>query len=109
MSGWPMSLINGVGRGPRFPLRPDPWTGGLGYVDGMEIIPQSVATRLDNERGERIMLATFGCGLWRYLMQPDALRTRTSMQAHITTALGLWKPCITLVNVSRPDPPYGEP
>lgn len=89
-----------VGRGPRFPWRPDPSTGGLGYVDGMEIIRQSVATILDTEPGERIMLPSFGCGLRRYLMQPNTLTTRTLMQEDITTALSLWEPRITLVNVA---------
>jgi phage baseplate assembly protein W len=89
-----------VGNGPRFPLRPDPVTKRFEYVDGMELIRQSVAAILDTEPGERIMLPTFGCGLRRYLMEPNTLSTRTSMQQDIATALQQWEPRITGVNVA---------
>jgi len=89
-----------VGRGPRFPMRPDRGTGAFEYVDGMEIIRQSVATILDTDPGERIMLPSFGCGLRRYLMEPNTLSTRTSMEQDITTALQAWEPRIQLGNVA---------
>src|SRR2546423_820111 len=89
-----------LGRGPRFPLRPDLNTHAFEFVDGMEIIRQSVASILDTEPGERIMLPSFGCGLRRYLMEPNTLSTRTSMQDDITTALQQWEPRIKLVNVA---------
>ena len=88
-----------VGKGPRSPLRPTS-AGGMAYVEGMELIRQSVATILDTEPGERIMLPTFGCGLRRYLMEPNSLATRTAMAADISTSLQLWEPRITLVNVA---------
>ncbi len=89
-----------VGQGLRFPMRPDRDTGAFEYVDGMEIIRQSVATILDTDPGERIMLPSFGCGLRRYLMEPNTLTTRTSMEADITTALQAWEPRIQLGNVA---------
>jgi phage baseplate assembly protein W len=89
-----------LGRGPRFPFRPDPNTRALEQVDGMEIIRQSVATILDTEPGERIMVPSFGCGLRRYLMEPNTLTTRTSMQEDITAALQHWEPRIRLANVA---------
>jgi phage baseplate assembly protein W len=89
-----------LGRGPRFPLRPDPKTHDLKYVEGMDIIRQSIASILDTEPGERIMLPSFGCGLRRYLMEPNSLTTRTSMQADITAALQAWEPRISRVNVA---------
>lgn len=89
-----------VGRGPRFPLRPDPTTKSMAYVDGMELIRQSVATILDTEPGERLMLPSFGCGLRRYLMEPNTTLTRSSMAADISDALAEWEPRITLVNVA---------
>jgi hypothetical protein len=89
-----------LGRGPRFPLRPDPLTGRFEYVDGMEILRQSVAAILDTEPGERVMLPSFGCGLRRYLMQPNTLSTRTAMQEDISTALEQWEPRIRLARVA---------
>ena len=88
-----------VGKGPRFPLRPTS-EGSMAYVDGMELIRQSVATILDTEPGERIMLPTFGCGLRRYLMEPNSLATRTGMAEDISASLQRWEPRITLVNVA---------
>lgn len=89
-----------VGKGLRLPLRPDEVTGRFEYVDKMEIIRQSVATILDTEPGERIMLPSFGCGLRRYLMEPNTLTTRTAMAEDISRALQEWEPRIRLVNVA---------
>ena len=89
-----------VGRGPRFPLCPDPTTGRMEYVDGSELIRQSVATILDTEPGERVMQPTFGCGLRRYLMQPNSVTTRTAMSEDIGSSLQLWEPRITVTNVA---------
>lgn len=89
-----------TGVGLRFPLRPGPETQGLEYLGGMELIRQSIATILDTQPGERIMLPSFGCGLLRYLMEPNTLSTRTSMEQDIISALSQWEPRIRLVNVA---------
>jgi uncharacterized protein len=89
-----------LGTGLRFPIRPDPETRSFGFVDGMEIIRQSVEQILDTEPGERIMLPGFGCGLRRYLMEPNTLTTRTSMEQDITDSLRRWEPRIRLTNVA---------
>ena len=89
-----------LGRGLRFPLRPDPRTGSFAYVDGMDLIRQSVETILDTNPGERIMLPTFGCGLRRFLGEPNSLSTRTAMEEEITAALDRWEPRIQLGVVS---------
>ncbi|HEX8093008.1 GPW/gp25 family protein [Jatrophihabitans sp.] len=88
-----------VGQGPRFPLRPDE-NGALGWLEGMDLIRQSVAAVLDTEPGERIMRPDFGCGLQRYLMEPNTLTTRTAMTQDITAALERWEPRIRLTNVA---------
>jgi phage baseplate assembly protein W len=87
-----------LGTGVRFPLLPV--NGVLGYVSGMELIRQSVEIILDTEPGERIMLPAFGCGLRRYLMEPNTLSTRTAMQEDIATALATWEPRISVANVA---------
>lgn len=89
-----------TGTGVRLPFLPDPATGALGWVRGMDLIGQSVATILDTEPGERVMLPGFGCGLRRYVMEPNNLTTRTSMEADIRAALETWEPRIQLVNVA---------
>ena len=89
-----------LGTGLRFPLRPDDRTGALPTVAGMELVRQSIEQILDTEPGERIMLPGFGCGLRRYLMEPNNLTTRTAMTEDITTALGRWEPRIRVTNVA---------
>ena len=87
-----------LGTGVLFPLLPV--NGALGFVSGMELIRQSVEVILDTEPGERIMLPAFGCGLRRYLMQPNTLSTRTAMQEDIATALATWEPRISVSSVA---------
>ncbi len=89
-----------LGRGLRFPVRPDPLTGALPQVTGMELIRQSIEQILDTEPGERIMLPEFGCGLRRYLMEPNTLTTRTAIAEDIEGALSRWEPRIQLTEVS---------
>jgi len=96
-----------LGSGLRFPIRPDPVTGRLAGNTGMERIRQSIEQILDTEPGERIMLPEFGCGLQRYLMEPNTLTTRSAMQHDISDALGRWEPRIRLTDVAvtaREDP-----
>ena len=77
-----------------------PERSGFALIEGLELVRQSIATILDTEPGERIMLNTFGCGLRRYLMEPNTLTTRTAMQQDITSALEQWEPRIRLTNVA---------
>lgn len=89
-----------LGTGLGFPIRPDPISGALPRVAGMERIRQSIEQILDTEPGERIMLPGFGCGLRRYLMEPNTLSTRTAMAKDIDSALSRWEPRIRLTDVS---------
>jgi uncharacterized protein len=89
-----------IGRGPRFPLRPDPTTHAMAMVEREQIIRQSIEAILDTNPGERIMRPDFGCGLSRYLMEPNTVMTRTSMQRDINNALTQWEPRIQLTNVA---------
>lgn len=89
-----------LGKGLRFPVRPDPATRRFAFITGMDLVRQSIETILDTEPGERIMLPDFGCGLRRYLMEPNTLATRTSMENDITEALNRHEPRIRLTNVA---------
>jgi phage baseplate assembly protein W len=88
-----------LGTGVRFPLLPGP-DGRLAWVTGADAVRQSVETILDTEPGERIMFPEFGCGLRRYLMQPNTLSTRTTMRDDIVAALSAFEPRIRLTNVA---------
>jgi phage baseplate assembly protein W len=94
-----MTVEAWVGRGPRFPMLPGR-DGAIGVVGGEDIIRQSIETILETEPGERVMLPTFGCGLRRYLMEPNTTTTRASMRQDIDEALGRWEPRIRLTGVA---------
>jgi uncharacterized protein len=89
-----------LGKGLGFPIRPDPSTGRIPAAEGMALVRQSIGQILDTEPGERIMLPTFGCGLRRYLMEPNTLTTRSAMERDIEDALNRWEPRIQLTNVA---------
>jgi phage baseplate assembly protein W len=87
------------GRGLAWPLLPNV-SGTLALADGPEKVRQSIAIILDTEPGERVMLPGFGCGLRRFLMQPNTTATRAAMQREIETALNAWEPRIRLTEVN---------
>lgn len=83
------------GRGLALPMASDD-AGALPRADGPQKVRQSIAIILDTEPGERVMLPAFGCGLRRFLMQPNTTATRAQMQREIEKALRTWEPRITL-------------
>ncbi|MDO9074806.1 MAG: GPW/gp25 family protein [Rubrivivax sp.] len=94
-----MSLARAVfGHGLAVPLQATP-AGALPTAGGPEKVRQSIAIILDTEPGERLMLPRFGCGLRRFLMQPNTAATRAAMQREVETALRAWEPRIRLERV----------
>ena len=94
-----MSLARAIfGQGLALPLLPGD-DGLLPRTDGPEKVRQAIAIILDTEPGERLMLPHFGCGLRRFLMQPNTAATRAAMQREIQTALAAWEPRIKLERV----------
>ena len=89
-----MSLLNRLGRGWDFPVRPDPRAGALAYTGGPEKVRQSIGIILDTEPGERIMRPTFGCGLRRFLMKPNTTSTRALIKQEVERALAAGEPRI---------------
>jgi phage baseplate assembly protein W len=87
------------GQGLALPLLPDV-SGALTVADGPEKVRQSIAIILDTEPGERVMRPGFGCGLRRFLMQPNTTATRAAMQREIETSLNAWEPRIKLDSVN---------
>ena len=89
-----MSLLNRLGRGWDFPVRPGPRAGALAYTGGPEKVRQSIGIILDTEPGERIMRPTFGCGLRRFLMKPNTTSTRALIKQEVERALAAGEPRI---------------
>jgi hypothetical protein len=91
-------LTDLLGRGAGLPLAPDA-AGRLPFAEGAEKVRQSVLIILDTEPGERVMLPEFGCGLRRFLMQPNNAATRAEIERVVRDALRLWEPRVTGVEV----------
>ena len=94
-SGWP------------FPPRPEVTTNAIGWLSGAPHVRQSILLVLDTEPGERVMLPEFGCGLRRYLMEPNTPATRAAIAREVEGSLRRWEPRIELrpVVVSPTDDP----
>lgn len=93
-----MTVLSYLGRGWTFPVGPGP--AALTYTEGPEKVRQSIAIILDTDPGERIMRPTFGCGLRRYLMQPNTVATRASIQRDVDRALSTFEPRIKTTEIS---------
>jgi Bacteriophage baseplate protein W len=91
-----LSSRQALGAGLAWPIAVDD-SGALPRLDGPAKVRQAIAILLDTEPGERLMLPTFGCGLRRFLMQPNTTATRAQMQREIETTLRTWEPRIRLI------------
>jgi uncharacterized protein len=85
-----------LGRGWGQPLAPGERDRALALVEGPEKVRQSIVTILDTEPGERVMRPDFGCGLRRYLMEPNSVSTRALIRRDVEAALGAWEPRIAV-------------
>ncbi|HET6787898.1 MAG TPA: GPW/gp25 family protein [Aquabacterium sp.] len=88
-----------LGQGLGQPIAPDA-QGRLPLVSGPDKVRQSIFTILDTEPGERVMRPDFGCGLRRYLMQPNNPGTRAGIGRDITNALTRWESRIKVTDVT---------
>jgi phage baseplate assembly protein W len=95
-----MSSLAHLGRGWSYPVAVDPETRGLSYVAGPEKVRESIWVVLDTEPGERLMRPSFGCGLRRYLHEPNSVAVRALIKHDVERALVAWEPRIKVSDVS---------
>jgi phage baseplate assembly protein W len=93
------TLAQRLGRGWSFPLAPDPASGRVAYADGPEKVRQSILLILETEPGERVMRPDFGCGLRRFLAQPNTVAVRAEIEREVELSLSSWEPRIRLTSV----------
>ena len=96
-----------LGSGWSFPVLPRPVTGDLAYASGAEKVRESILLVLLTEPGERVMRPGFGCGLRRFLAEPNTVATRARLVREVTTAIETWEPRVRLRGVTAdpgPDP-----
>jgi uncharacterized protein len=83
------------GQGPAFPLRVDA-DGRLAWSAGEDNVRQSIRVLLLTEPNERLMREEFGCGLRRFLFEPNTPATRQLIQERISRAIARWEPRVVV-------------
>lgn len=74
-------------------------TSAFEWRSGAALVRQSIVIILDTEPGERVMRPDFGCGLRRYLMEPNTPATRAAIAQDINAALRAWEQRIVVGTV----------
>ena len=95
------------GQGLGFPPRVGA-DGRLVWSQGEQNVRESIRLILLTEPGERIMREGFGCGLRRFLFEPNTVATRHLIRERITEAIGRWEPRVKVQEVkveADPDNP----
>jgi uncharacterized protein len=82
-----------------FPPLPDPLDHRLPWKSGASLVRQSIVLILDTEPGERVMRPEFGCGLRRFLMEPNTPATRAAIAREVDAALRSFEDRIELQTV----------
>ena len=110
-----MDNRNIIGRGWRFPVKPNP-QGGLRYLgrnndrrfspdEDAEKIRQSLWLLLSTAPGERLMLPDFGCGIHDLVFEPNSAALRGMLQVKVLETLQRWEPRIDVLDVQVQSPP----
>jgi phage baseplate assembly protein W len=86
-----------IGFGLAWPLLPE--DGRLPRAQDLARIQQSLRMILETEPGERLMRPDFGCGLRRFLQQPNSGATRAQIEAAVRDAIQRWEPRVALVEL----------
>ena len=94
-----LNLYLRLGQGLGQPIVPNSG-GALPVVSGPEKVRQAIYTLLDTDPGERVMRPDYGCGLRRYLMQPNNPQTRAAIGREISQSLARWEPRIRLIDLA---------
>ncbi len=92
------------GQGLSFPPRIDA-DGRLAWSGAEENVRESIRVILLTEPGERLLRPGFGCGLRRFLFEPNTATTRALIRERIVRAISDWEPRVRLEAVEvEPDP-----
>lgn len=86
------------GRGLAFPPQVGP-EGRMAWSAGEPNIRESICIILGTKPGERLMRPDFGCGLDRYLFEPNDTATLRLIQEEVKRSLARWEPRITLDDI----------
>ena len=98
-----MRRQNIFGQGLSFPPRVGA-DGRLAWSEGEENVRESIRVILLTEPAERLMREEFGCGLRRFLFEPNTVTTRTLIREAVANAIKAREPRVRVEQVSvEPD------
>lgn len=86
------------GRSLGFPPQVGP-NGQILWSSGEINVRESICIILRTRPGERVMQPDFGCGLDRYLFEPNNTTTLRLIQEEVKNAIARWEPRITLNDI----------
>ena len=91
--------IDLYGTGLSFPPRVGP-DGSMVWSSGEINVRECICTILRTSPGERVEMPTFGCGLSRFLFEPNTVATLRLIQQEVIQSLGQWEPRIAITDVT---------
>ena len=94
-----MRRPNLFGQGLSFPPRVGA-DGRLAWSEGEDNVRESIRVILMTEPGERLMREDFGCGLRKFLFEPNTVTTRQLIRERINKAIGRWEPRVKVDEVT---------
>ena len=86
------------GRSIAFPPRVGP-NGQIEWSEGELNVRESLCIILRTRPGERLMRPDFGCGLDRYLFEPNNISTLRLIQEEVKRSIAIWEPRVTLNDI----------
>ena len=90
---------NIFGQGLSFPPRVGA-DGRLAWSEGEENVRESIRVILLTELGERLLRPDFGCGLRRFLFEPNTVTTRALIRESIANAIRAREPRVAVESVT---------
>jgi phage baseplate assembly protein W len=94
-----MRRQNIFGQGLSFPPRVGA-DGRLAWSEGEDNVREAIRVLLLTEPAERLMREAFGCGLRRFLFEPNTVTTRTLIREAVTNAIKVWEPRVAVEGVT---------
>jgi phage baseplate assembly protein W len=103
-------IVEFLGRGLRFPLRPlarAPHLWGLSWNEGEAQVAQSIWLILATAPGERLMRPEFGCGIHELVFEPNTPTLHGEVRSRVLQALNRFEPRIDVDTVEVGADPDG--
>ena len=96
------------GYSPKLPLSRDPSDGFLLTKNLQEVVAQNLKMLILTSPGERVMVPTFGVGLYNYLFELNTQITRIEINERIVSQVKRYMPFVEIVQIDFGDTESSE-